>query len=140
VSSDEELLLQYELMHPRVILRISRLTLFSRLACKAPSQLVNLLCDMSSLDSGWARSVISDFSWLSLCEDFPSLGDMGFGACFDYAKSNAKVFKRLVRKFQDFALPIFLLKPMPPPKTLPVMPPLVTSVLSVIVLSGLSRN
>ena len=111
VLSDDELLFQYELMHPRVILRISRLMLFSRLVCKAPQQLMKLVRDMAVFEKGWTKSVLSDLVWLSLSDDLSMLAGMEFGDCIDYVGSHMKAFKRSVRKFSRLRIANFPSEP-----------------------------
>jgi hypothetical protein len=99
VISDSELLDRYDAMNPSTLLRVARLLLLGRLAIKAPTELMTLLVDMSSSNSGWPASVLSDLKWLTISESFARCAELDLAGWIQCIVEKPKFFKQGVTKF-----------------------------------------
>ena len=70
--SDDDLIFQYGFINPRTMLRLAKLSLFSRIVSKQPPALLDLIVAQSSFQKGWAQSLMGDLKWVSVSLDLPS--------------------------------------------------------------------
>ena len=63
--NDEDILYQYNITNPSTMIRVARLSLWSRILCKAPKIVIDLCMDLASIQVGWPKAVQDDLRWLS---------------------------------------------------------------------------
>ena len=92
-STDSDLLPNYETTNPQTMIRLARLSLRSRILCKAPAVLTSLCHDMASVSIGWPDSVKGDLRWLSGSTEFSSTLERSFEEWSGYIRDNSKYFR-----------------------------------------------
>jgi len=97
VINDSDVLFEYSLMCPNTFLRLARLSLFARLAVKAPEELLSLLLNLR--DVGWSASVVGDLRWITVGEHFSGFGGYSLEDWVVHIRDNPKAFKQRVNKF-----------------------------------------
>ena len=68
--NDEDILYKYDITSPDTMIRIARLSLWSRILCKAPEVMKSLCFDMAKANVGWPGAVYCDLKWA--CDDLLS--------------------------------------------------------------------
>ena len=97
--SDDDILYEFELMSPMTMLRVARLQLLCRIACKSPSWLVSFVTDCAfemSTVGGWTHAVCQDLKWLSISPVFAHCVDYTFSRWISAIQESPKLFKRKV--------------------------------------------
>ena len=61
--NDEDILFQYSITSPDTMIRVARLSLWSRILCKAPEVVKSLCFDMAKVNVGWPSAVYGDLKW-----------------------------------------------------------------------------
>lgn len=105
ILSNDSLLDKYSLPSPGTLIRVSRLTLLSRIYIKKPSCILVLFKKLLSQNnpSGWTGEIISDFRWLLLGKAID--GAETVNDCLSFLEDRPKDFGRIVKKYshQKFA-------------------------------------
>ena len=95
--SDSELIHSYNLVSPDTFLRHARLSLFGRLAVKAPDVLMSLVLDSSEF--GWSLTVSKDLRWLTACEQFADCQGFSLVQWVGVVRDSPKRYKRFLNRF-----------------------------------------
>ena len=69
IFNDDDLIFQHSFVNPRTMLRLAKLSLFSRIVAKQPPVLLDLILAQSSFNKGWVSSLGSDLQWFSFSLD-----------------------------------------------------------------------
>jgi len=99
VLSDGDLLFKFDFVHPCVLIRVARLSLFVRIAKKAPDVLVNLVRSTMQIENSWSSSVMFDLKWLSNSTKLSNCVEYDFNQWFDLARNHSKSFIRIIKEF-----------------------------------------
>ena len=90
--NDEDILYQYKITNPSIMIRVARLSLWSRILCKAPQMVTDLCMDMAVVQIGWPMAVIDDLKWLSASKRCSTSTDATFEDWAAEIKGNRKGF------------------------------------------------
>ena len=97
--SDEDILYQYCITSPETMIRVARLSLWTRILCKAPALVVNLCMDMATINVGWPKVVLSDLRWMSGSVKYATFSSTPFEDWPAEIKGNSKYFKGQIKKY-----------------------------------------
>ena len=68
--SDDDLIFEYNLINPMILLRMARVALFMRVLRKSPPSLLELASCTSTFSRSWSNAVSADLMWLDSCNAF----------------------------------------------------------------------
>jgi len=108
-TTDADLLINYKLISPSNLLRLSRVLVFIRMIAKQVKCLLDMVLIMSSLSTGWAHDVFTDIRWMAVHEEFREFIDMDNAHIVAAISSNTKKYANAVRRF--FTTPFYNIPP-----------------------------
>ena len=97
--NDEDILYQYNITNPGTMIRVARLSLWSRILCKAPKLVIDLCMDLASIKIGWPNAVQDDLMWLSGSAKYAMYAATTFKDWAAEIKGNRKGFIGNIKKF-----------------------------------------
>ncbi len=98
LSSHSDLIVEYELVSPLVYIRVARLSLFARLAKKAPRVVLDVLRIAWGFDFGWVSALCSDLAWFA-CSGRLLVNSDDIPAAFDYLTVSRKSFLSSLKSY-----------------------------------------
>ena len=81
------------------MIRIARLSLWSRILCKTPEVVKSLCFDMAKVNVGWPSAVYGDLKWASGATFFQAAVGRSFEDWAAYIGNNSKYFRGQIKKF-----------------------------------------
>jgi len=97
--NDEDILYQYNITNPSTMIRVARLSLWSRILCKAPKLVIDLCMDLASIKIGWPNAVQDDLKWLCGSAKYEKSAATTFEDWAAEIKGNRKGFINNFTKF-----------------------------------------
>ena len=96
IIDDGELCEQYDLMAPATMLRVARLSLFSRVCVKAPEDFRAMLVSMCEVSDSWVGALLLDLKWLTLHEHYNDCAQLNYSQWSDRVLAHPKRFRKSV--------------------------------------------
>ena len=97
--SDCDLLYQYNITCPEIMIRVARLSLRSRILCKAPVFVTSLCADLAAAKIGWPLAIIDDLRWACGSEKYSSAAARSYEDWAAYMRDDSKYFRGQIKKF-----------------------------------------
>ena len=98
--SDEDILYQHNITNLTTMIRVARLSLQSRILCKAPKLVTDLCMDMASVNVGWPTAVLDDLRWASGSVKYATRSNASFEDSAAEIKGNRRAFIGYYKVFQ----------------------------------------
>ena len=112
--NDEDILYQHNIMNPSTMIRVARLSLWSRILCKAPKIVIDLCMDLAIIQVGWPKAVADDLRWLCGSAKYATSADTTFEDWAAEIKGNRKGFISNIQKFSKLRYANTLIPPCGP--------------------------
>ena len=97
MMSDQDILYTYNVMSPDVMIRVARLSLFSRIITKALDELLKIVHDLARVGIGWPVEVKRDLDWLCTSKTYMAASNRSFDDWAVYVSSNAKYSRSKIK-------------------------------------------
>ena len=95
-------------MSPDVMIRVARLSLFSRIMTKAPDELRKIVHDLASVGIGWPVEVKRDLDWLCTSKTYMADSNKSFDDWAVYVSSNARFLGAELRLMLELGMQFLL--------------------------------
>ena len=112
--NDEDILYLHNVTNPYTMIRVARLSLWSRILCKAPKIVIDLCMDLAAIQVGWPAAVMADLKWISSSEKCAHLAEATFEDWAAEIKGNRKGFIGNIKKFSKLRYANTLIPPIEP--------------------------
>ena len=81
------------------MIRVARLSLWSRIMCKAPLVLKRLCSDLANAKIGWPVAVVDDLQWSCGSEKHAAFVSRSYEDWAAAVRDNSKLFRGIIKKY-----------------------------------------